>query len=112
MTTNNSKTLSEILASAPKNAKQTKETIYKISLGKTQEERKKARTKIRRIRDKFINAFLDSAKGEREKLAKDWLAYASEIYKDTKIICESNTNEDTKDLINQFLVELAKVTNK
>lgn len=105
------KSINEIFAIAPATAKATKETIYKISLGETQEMRKKNRTKIRRIRDRFIESFLNAKGAEKSKLAKDWIEYAKEVYKDTKVICESNTNEDTKDLINKFQIELAKVVN-
>lgn len=106
-----SKTLNEIFAENSF-SRNSKETIYKVSLGKTQEERKKSRAKIRRIRDRFIQDFLSAKGKEKESILANWKQFAEQIYKDTKVLCESNTGEETKDLINKFLVESAKMESK
>lgn len=108
---NNTQSINAILAAAPQVAKQSKETIYKVSLGNTQEDKKKARTKIRRTRDRFINQFLSAPAAERKALAAQWVTYATQLYKDIKVICDANTTEETKDMVNEFQVELAKVLN-
>lgn len=81
-------------------------SIYKEEIFKdmTQEMKKKARTKLRRTRDKFLTAFIQ-AKGDKkilEPLKKDWQKYALQVYKQIDNICESNTEKSTYDLCKKF----------
>lgn len=81
-------------------------SIYKEELFKdmTQDTKKKARTKLRRTRDKFLTAFIQ-AKGDKkilEALKKDWQRYALQVYKQIDTICESNTEKNTYDLCKRF----------
>lgn len=111
--------LNEIFANVPNIAGKTREeSIYCKEIYKDCElptERKKIRTQLRKNRDKFLTAFLvDTKKGQDLKalqnLSEMWFKYANQVYKDAKMICENNTNEETKKLCFNFVnaMETAK----
>lgn len=85
-----------------------KSSIYKRELfnGMLDDDKKKLRRKLRKtLQNKFLATFLTIRKNEVElkKLSKIWNEYANKVYNDISIICESNTDVETKKLIKQFL---------
>ena len=57
------------------------------------------------LQNKFLATFLIIRKNETElkKLSKIWVEYANKVYNNIGIVCESNTDIETKKLIKQFL---------
>ena len=89
----------------PKGSKGVTENIYKVSLGKTKDEQKKNRQKIRSRRDGFISAFLEAKTKEEKQTAWDaWLNFAKDIYKDINKFYSSNASETSKDFFNEFVL--------
>lgn len=85
-----------------------KSSIYKRDLfaGLLDDDKKKLRRKLRKtLQNKFLATFLTIRKNETElkKLSKIWKDYASKVYNNIEIVCESNTDLETQKLINQFL---------
>lgn len=88
----------------PKGQKGTTDNIYKISLGKTKDEQKKNRQKIRSRRDGFISAFLEAkTKEEKQSRWNEWINFAKVIYKDTNKFFSGNASETSKDFFNEFI---------
>lgn len=113
--------LNSIFANVPNTGKTREESIYKREIynGELPIERKKIRTQLRKNRDKFLTSFIqDTKKGTDKKALKNlsdmWFKYANQVYKDAKMICENNTNEDTKKLCFDFVnaMESVKQTSK
>lgn len=103
--TNNNFILSAFLdENKPKGQKGTTDNIYKVSLGKTKDEQKKNRQKIRSRRDGFISAFLEAkTKEEKQSRWNEWINFAKVIYKDTNKFFSSNASESSKDFFNEFI---------
>lgn len=101
--------LNQIFALAPKgNGAQGKEqSIYKKELfgDLMPKECKALRSKLRRNRDNFISSAIECKgnKKELETLKQNWLKYSESVYKDSKNICEANSNEQTQNLCAKFL---------
>lgn len=90
-----------------------RKSIYKVEIfdGKTQIEKKHFRTKLRRELSKYLGTFLQ-VKNNPEKLKQlkiTWDKYAKQVYTDINIICDNNTDIDTKKLCNEFLTTLSKI---
>lgn len=91
-----------------KNSNGKKSSIYKRELfvGLLDDDKKKLRRKLRKtLQNKFLATFLTIRKNETElkKLSKIWVEYANKVYNNIDIICESNTDLETQQLIKQFL---------
>lgn len=95
-----------------KNSSGKKSSIYKRELfnGMLDDDKKKLRRKLRKtLQNKFLATFLTIKKNDVElkKLSKIWKDYASKVYNNIEVVCESNTDLETQKLIKQFL-ELMK----
>lgn len=102
-------TVSAIFAEVPTSVGHTgkEQSIYKKELfvDLLPKDCKALRSKLRRNRDNFISIAIDM-KGDKkglQSLRESWNKYASQIYKDAKHICETNSNEQTQKLCTQFL---------
>lgn len=80
------------------------EEIYKENLfkGMTQEQKKKARTKLRRTRDKYLTHFVNCKGKVSEAFKKEWQNYAVKVYTSVDNICSANTDGDTRNLCVKF----------
>ena len=76
----------------------------------TDKEKKSLRIKLRRKLDQFIGAYLaNKNKPEGLKELKEvWQNYAKQIYEDTKIICDNNSDADKQKLVEKFLQAMEK----
>lgn len=91
-----------------KNSSGKKSSIYKRELfnGMLDDDKKKLRRKLRKtLQNKFLATFLTIKKNDVElkKLSKIWKDYASKVYNNIEVVCESNTDLETQKLIKQFL---------
>ena len=91
-----------------KNSNGKKSSIYNRELfaGLLDDDKKKLRRKLRKtLQNKFLATFLTIRKNETElkKLSKIWIEYASKVYNNIEVVCESNTDIETQKLIKQFL---------
>lgn len=91
-----------------KNSNGKKSSIYKRELfaGLLDDDKKKLRRKLRKtLQNKFLATYLTIRKNETElkKLSKIWKDYASKVYNNIEVVCESNTDIETQKLIKQFL---------
>lgn len=90
-----------------------RKSIYKseIFAGKTQIEKKHMRTKLRREMAKYLGTFL-ACKNNPDKLKQlktAWDKYAKIVYTDVTIICDGNTDADTKKLCAEFIGAMSKI---
>ena len=100
-----------------KNSNGKKSSIYKRELfaGLLDDDKKKLRRKFRKtLQNKFLATFLTIRKNETElkKLSKIWVEYASKIYNNIDVVCESNTDVETQKLIKQFLESMKSCAAK
>lgn len=108
----------ELKKLAPSTSGKTREeSVYKKELYAncvTSDMRKKKRMELRKMRDSFLQNFLqDCKKGTNKEatksLAERWEKYSKLVYKDAHIICENNTNEETKKMCAEFVSAMEKV---
>ena len=111
--------ISEILnqtskSSVLKSFSKSKIGIYKkeiFSECQTDKEKKSLRIKLRRKLDQFLGAYLAANKNKPEELKElqqVWQNYAKQIYEDTKIICDNNSDADKQKLVEKFLQAMEK----
>lgn len=103
-------------ASAKETKKETKSTgrsasIYKTNLfeGKSAQEKKIMRRKIRKERDSFIKDFKasDKSPASLKKIKKSWNDFTSKIYQDISKVFDQNTNSTSQKEIQEFLQAMA-----
>lgn len=97
-----------------KSSSKSKTGIYKKEIFaecQTDKEKKSLRIKLRRKLDQFLGAYLANKNKPDEglkELKEVWQNYAKQIYEDTKIICDNNSDADKQKLVEKFLQAMEK----